>query len=72
MKADKDKLFIAMANACMNASDLQKGSGLPRPTLNNVITGRNVRPATIGKVAKALNVNVSELIEYVPEEKVNT
>ena len=63
MKADKKKLEIAMANYCMNTSDLQTVSGLPRPTVNNVITGRNVRPATIGKIAKALNVDVTEIIE---------
>lgn len=63
MKADKKKLEIAMANSCMNTSDLQTASGLPRPTINNVITGRNVRPATIGNIAKALNVDVTEIIE---------
>lgn len=63
MKADKKKLEIAMANSCMNTSDLQTVSGLPRPTVNNVITGRNVRPATIGNIAKALNVDVTEIIE---------
>lgn len=63
MKADKKKLEIAMANSCMNTSDLQTVSGLPRPTINNVITGRNVRPATIGNIAKALNVDVTEIIE---------
>ena len=40
MKADRKKLEIAMANSCMNAEDLQKESGLPRPSLNNVIIGR--------------------------------
>lgn len=59
---DKQKLYLAMANACMNSSDLQKESQLPRPTINNVIVGRNVRPATIGKVAKALGVRVEEIL----------
>lgn len=63
MKANKKRLEIAMANACMNTEDLQKVSKMPRPTLNNVITGRNVRPGTIGRVAKALGVDVTEIIE---------
>lgn len=63
MKADRRKLEIAMANACMNTNDIQKVSDLPRPTLNNVISGRNVRPGTIGRVAKALGVDVTEIIE---------
>lgn len=63
MKANRRKLEIAMANACMNAEDLQKKSGLPRPTLNNVISGRSVRTGTIGRVAKALAVNVVDILE---------
>ncbi|WP_035317109.1 helix-turn-helix transcriptional regulator [Clostridium sp. MSTE9] len=63
MKASKLKLELAMARACMNSDDLTKAANLPRPTLNNVITGRNIRPATIGKVARALGVDVADLIE---------
>lgn len=40
MKANRRKLEIAMANACMSAADLQKVTEMPRPTINNVITGK--------------------------------
>lgn len=63
MKADRKKLEIAMAQACMNSEDVQKKSGIPRPTLNNVISGRSVRPRTIGEVAKALGVDVTAILE---------
>ena len=63
LKADRKKLEIAMANACMNTEDVRKVAELPRPTLNNVISGRNVRPGTIGRVAKALGVDVTEILE---------
>lgn len=63
MMADKQKLQLIMANACITSGDLQKKSGLPRGTFLNVITGKNVRPATIGKIAKALNVPVENLID---------
>ena len=63
MKANRKKLQIAMAQACMNTEDVQKVSELPRPTLNNVITGRNVRPGTLGRVAKALGCKVTEILE---------
>lgn len=52
-----------MAEACMNTEDLQKVSSMPRPTINNVISGRNVRPRTIGEVAKVLGVKVEKIIE---------
>lgn len=63
MKVDKYKLELAMARACMNTDDLQKAAEMPRPTLNNVIIGKNVRPGTLGRVAKALGVDVTEIIE---------
>jgi len=63
MKINKQKLQLAMANACMNTSDLQCSSKLPRPTVNNVISGKSVRPATVGRIAKALKVPVESLID---------
>ena len=63
MKANRERLELAMAEACMSVAALQRASGLPRPTLNNVIGGRNVRPATLGKVARALGVEPVMLLE---------
>lgn len=63
MKASRKKLELAMARACMNAEDLQKAAGIPRPTLNNILTCRNVRPGTIGKVCKALSIDVTDILE---------
>lgn len=63
MKANKRKLEIAMARECMSAEDLRATSRMPRTTVNNVIEGRSVRPATIGRIAKALGVDVTEILE---------
>lgn len=63
MKVNKQELEIAMARVCMNTEDLQKLTKMPRPTLNNVMSGRSVRPATLGRVAKALGVDVREIVE---------
>ncbi|MFR1846328.1 helix-turn-helix domain-containing protein [[Clostridium] scindens] len=68
MLADRKKLEIAMARACMNTEDLQKAANMPRPTLNNIITGRNIRPGTIGKAAKALQVDVTEILAEEKED----
>lgn len=62
MVAEKKKLEIAMARQCMNTDTLQKATNMPRPTINNVISGRSVLPATLGKIAKALKVDVVELL----------
>lgn len=63
MKADRKKLELAMARACMSTTDLVKMSAMPRPTVNNVITGRDVRPATIGRIACALGVDVTDILD---------
>lgn len=63
MKVNRKKLQLAMANACLNSEDLAVKAEMPRPTLNNAITGRSVRPATIGKIAKALGVPVEQILE---------
>lgn len=63
MKANRKKLQIAMARASMNTEDLVNKSHMPRPTVNNVIVGRGVRPATLGRIAAALGVDVTEIID---------
>lgn len=64
MKINKTKLIMAMANACSTIGELSDHSGISRTALNTFINGKgNPKPATIGKVAKALNINVEDLIE---------
>lgn len=65
MKADRRKLQLAMARACMNTEELVKAANMPRPTVKNVITGRSVRPATLGRIANALGVDPAEILEEV-------
>lgn len=63
MKLNKQKLCVAMARSCVISKDLQQKSGLPKATYIRALTGKNVRPATIGKIAKALGVPVENLID---------
>ncbi len=62
MKLDKQKYELARARACMSFNDLIK-SGISKGTLCRAIGGDDVRPETIGKIAKILNVDVTEIIE---------
>lgn len=62
MKADRNKIEIAMARKCMNFNELAKEVGMPLPSTKNVFYGRSVKPRTIGKVAKALGVDVTEIM----------
>lgn len=62
MLANNSKLLLAMARACMNAQDLAKVAELPPQTVNAVIRGRNVRPATLGRIARALGVDPADIL----------
>lgn len=63
MIANKRKLEIAMANACMNPYDLCKVAEIRYQTYQRITSGKDAKPATVGKIAKALNVPVEKLIE---------
>lgn len=63
MKVDRKKLELAMARACMNPQDLAKAAEMPPQTVNGVLRGRSVRPATLGRVARALQVDVIDIIK---------
>ena len=52
-----------MARAELNRNDLSKKSGLPIPTICNVYSRGTCKPATAGKIASALGVDVTEIIE---------
>ena len=62
MKTNRKKLELAMARACMSTADLQKA-----PTINNAISGRGIRPCTMGRIAKALGADVAEIIDDINE-----
>lgn len=63
MKVDRQKLELAMARACMDSKDLPAAAHLPRPTVNNAIVGKSVRPKTAGLIAKALGCDVADILE---------
>lgn len=63
MKLDKNKLDLAMANACLNSYELCDKGGIGRPTFAQIKNGKgNPKPATVGKLARALNVKVEDII----------
>lgn len=63
MVANKEKMELAMARACMNSKDIAKKANMPEPTVKNVLTGRNVKPRTLGKVARALGCDATDILE---------
>lgn len=62
MKLDRKKYELARARACKGFKDIID-AGIPKGTLCRVTNGEDVRPETIGKIAKALGCDVTEIIE---------
>lgn len=64
MVINNKRLNIAMANECLTVSELAKKSNVSRVTIRRLFNRSSTpKPATIGKIAKALNVQVEELLE---------
>jgi DNA-binding Xre family transcriptional regulator len=64
MRIDKKKFDLAMAENCFSAKRLSSITGISTVTITKIKNGsQKARPQTIGKLAKALNVKVEELIE---------
>ncbi len=63
MKINSKKLEIAMARTCLSITDFAVTAELPVQTLNRVMRGSGVRPGTAGKIARALGVDVTEILE---------
>lgn len=62
MRLSRKKFEIARARACMGQADLEK-AGVPKGTLCRAIGEKECKPETIGKIAKALGCDVTEIIE---------
>ena len=61
MKADRRKVEVVMARKCISLPDLQEATQKPKSTIMK--KGKNVLPATLGKVAAGLKVDVTDIIE---------
>lgn len=62
MKADKKRIELAMARACMNTAGLSAAAGISGSTARSVISGKGARPRTLGRIARALGVDPAEII----------
>ena len=57
------KIRIAQARVCISLNDLVEKTGLSRATVSKTINGKiSPTPKTIGLLAKALNVDITEII----------
>lgn len=63
MKIDANSININMARSCLSLSELSEISGLKISTIQGALKRCSARPATVGKIARALGVDVENIIE---------
>ena len=63
MRLDRKKLVCAKIDANMNTTQLAEKAGVSRPTTCSIKNGKSYNYDTADKLAKALGVDVEELIE---------
>lgn len=61
MRINRQKYMIARARACMGQKELE-AAGIPKGTLCRALQ-KDVKPETAGKIAKALGVDILDIIE---------
>lgn len=63
MKVNAKQMRILMCEKVMSRKDLAKASGVNTATISNVMHGESATTKTIGKLAKALGVDPTEIID---------
>lgn len=63
MKIDLNRLDLILARECKTMSDLK--DGVSPQTLTRIRRGEEVKPRTLGRIARALGVDVTEIMEGV-------
>lgn len=63
VRLDDIKLYIAMSRSGLNTGEIAEKAGISRNTLSLIKNGKICTPQTAQKIATALEVDVTELIE---------
>ncbi|MFY9282947.1 MAG: helix-turn-helix transcriptional regulator [Miniphocaeibacter sp.] len=63
MKLDEQKILSYMAEKNWNNTMLSKESEVSRQTISYILSGKTCSPITAGKIAKALEIPVKEIME---------
>ena len=61
MKISSKKIEIVMARGCISVNDIVK-AGMPKPTYDRLRISESARPETVGKLAKILGCDVTDIL----------
>lgn len=62
MELSRNKINIALAQKVMTVTQLAKAYGVSRARMNVILNQREVTPVCAGRIAKALGVDVTEIL----------
>lgn len=62
MELSRKKINIALAQKVMTVAQLAKAYGVSRSRMNVILNQREVTPVCAGRIAKALGVDVTEIL----------
>lgn len=63
MTISDTKIALVMARQALTKSALAEKAGMSRNRLNVVLNSKKVTPVSVGRIAQALGVDVSEILE---------
>ena len=63
MRMSRKKVNIALARKQMTVTELAEAYGVRRARMNVILNSQVVTPVCAGRVAKALDVDVTEIID---------
>ncbi|NSJ27987.1 helix-turn-helix domain-containing protein [Blautia glucerasea] len=63
MRINSIKLVTEMMKHGINQKELAEMSGVSRVTIGYIKNGKSCSPETLGRIAKALGVDVTEIME---------
>lgn len=63
MKLSREKIDLRRAQKCYSISELAEAYGVSRARMNTILNQREVTPLVAGRMAAALGVDVTEILE---------
>lgn len=63
MKISKKKFECALARTLINPQHLAKKAGLSYPVICRALNGFDIKPLSVGKIARALGVDPEEIAD---------
>lgn len=63
MRIDKIKIMVVLAKKGLNQTELAEKIGMSRGNLSTIVNGKRCKVETVIKIATALGVEYSELLE---------